>query len=66
MIEQNETSLVKPRVKVFYSTKSNLPIPVQLLDLAHPSEKDVIVGREPPEDWGFTHLDDLWSSPARA
>ncbi len=66
VIEQNETSLVKPRVKVFYSTKSSLPIPVQLLDLAHPAEKDVIVGREPPEDWGFTHLDDLWSSPARA
>lgn len=66
VIEQNETSLVKPRVKVFYSTKSNLPIPVQLLDLAHPAEKDTIVGREPPEDWGFTHLDDLWASPSRA
>lgn len=65
VIEQNDSSLVKPRVKVFYSTKSKMPIPVQLLDLAHPAEKDAIVGREPAEDWGFTHLDDLWSPTAR-
>ena len=26
---------------------------------------DAIVGREPAEDWGFTHLDDLWSPTAR-
>ena len=65
VVEQNEASLVKPRVKVFYSTKSKLPIPVQLIDLAAATEKDVIVGREPPEDWGFTHLDDLWNPMAR-
>jgi putative nucleotidyltransferase with HDIG domain len=65
VVEQNEASLVKPRVKVFYSTKSKLPIPVQLIDLAAATEKDVIVGREPPEDWGFTHLDDLWNPLAR-
>ena len=42
-----------------------MPIPVQLLDLANPTERDAIVGREPPEDWGFTHLDDLWNPMAR-
>ena len=66
VIEQNTASLVKPRVKVFFSTRSGMPIPVQVLDLAHPSEKDAIVGREPPEDWGFTHLEDLWHPNARS
>ncbi|TNY02615.1 phosphodiesterase, partial [Escherichia coli] len=32
VVDQNSSSLVTPRVKVFFSTKSNLPIPVQLLD----------------------------------
>ncbi len=61
VVDQNPASLVKPRVKVFYSTKSNLPIPVQLLDLAAVGERDAIAGREPLENWGFTHLDSLWN-----
>ena len=60
VIEQNPASLVAPRVKVFYSTKSNMPIPVQLVDLAA-GTSDRIAGREPLENWGFTHLDELWN-----
>lgn len=65
VVDQNPDSLVKPRVKVFYSTKSNMPIPVQLLDLSSPAAKDAIVGREPSETWGFTHLDELWNPQAK-
>ncbi len=61
VVDQNSSSLVTPRVKVFFSTKSNLPIPVQLLDLGSPGTTDRIVGREPPENWGFEHLEDLWN-----
>lgn len=62
VIDQHEASLTTPRVKVFFSTKSNMPIPVQLLDLAAQNVNDRIVGRESASDWGFTHLDTIWSS----
>jgi putative nucleotidyltransferase with HDIG domain len=65
VVDQNPDSLVKPRVKVFYSTKSGMPIPVQMLDLSSPTARDAIVGREPAEPWGFTHLDTLWNPLAK-
>ena len=60
--EQNPQNLVAPQVKVFYSTRSNLPIALQLLDLAGSSDK--IVSREDAKAWGFPALDELWAGEA--
>lgn len=60
VVDQNPSSLVSPRVKVFFSTKSGMPIPVQLIDLAAQGASDRIVGREPQENWGFKHLEEFW------
>jgi HD-GYP domain-containing protein (c-di-GMP phosphodiesterase class II) len=61
VVEQNEHSLVAPRVRVFFSTRSNTHIPPELIDLAASGCSDAITGREGNETWKFPHLDALWA-----
>lgn len=61
VVEQHESSLLSPRVKVFYSAKTKMPIIQETLDLAKMAGKEKIIGRESPDDWGFKNLDILWS-----
>jgi HD-GYP domain-containing protein (c-di-GMP phosphodiesterase class II) len=60
VVEQNPGSLTAPVVKVFFSTRSNLPVTPVRLDLSRPGTQDRIVGRENPAQWGFPTLDELW------
>ena len=62
VVEQNPQVLVSPKVKAFYSTKSQMPMPPQMIDLTRSSDK--IVGRENPQTWGFKQLDELWAGDA--
>lgn len=61
---QHPASLLTPTVKVFFSTRANLRMEPEELDLANPRCHDKIVGCEPPEKWGFKGLDALWQAPA--
>ncbi len=61
VIEQSESSLLTPQVKVFFSAKSKTPIPQEILELARLGGRDRIVGRESAEEWGFRNLEELWS-----
>lgn len=61
VVEQNETSLLNPTVKVFFSAKTKMPIIQETLDLSKLAGKEKIIGRESPDDWGFKNLDKLWS-----
>ena len=63
VMEQNPQSLTSPVVKVFFSTKSQMPIPTQRVDLATSGSGDRIVGRESPAKWGFGFIDELWADP---
>ncbi|MCH8179471.1 MAG: HD-GYP domain-containing protein [Proteobacteria bacterium] len=65
VVEQGESSLLSPIVKVFYSTKASEPLVPERLDLGQSA--DQIVSRESPAVWGFKNLDELWLPPeARA
>jgi putative nucleotidyltransferase with HDIG domain len=60
IVEQNPQSLTRPLLKVFFSTRTNMPIPVQLLDLSKSGQTDTIVNREDPQKWQFSNLNALW------
>lgn len=60
VIEQNEQSLLVPKVKVFYSTKSGMHIEQTIVNLAAAHSQEAIVARESVEDWDFKDLDSLW------
>lgn len=64
VLEQSPSSLLKPIVKVFFSTKSDLRIPPEVIDLSAPLCKEKIVAREDPETWRFPDLNELWSGIA--
>ena len=59
--EQAPQSLVTPRVKVFFSPKSDLRIPPEIVDLSLPDCPDKIVAREDPDKWRFPDLNELWT-----
>lgn len=61
VVEQSNRSLTMPLVKAFYSTKSDLRIPPELIDLSTPNCSDKIAGREDPAKWKFPDLNELWS-----
>lgn len=60
---QNPNSLLTPKVKVFFSTKSNMRILPEELDLGGPWTQDKVVACEPPEKWPFKNLEQLWGAP---
>jgi HD-GYP domain-containing protein (c-di-GMP phosphodiesterase class II) len=63
VLEQNPGALRSPVVNAFFSTKSQLPVEPQRLDLARPGCHDRIVAREPGAAAEFHKLDELWVEP---
>ncbi|NVO07351.1 MAG: phosphodiesterase, partial [Rhodoferax sp.] len=61
VVEQTGKSLTTPSVKVFYSTKSNMRIVPEVIDLSKPGATEKIVSREDPAKWLFPDLNELWS-----
>ncbi|MFB0935115.1 MAG: HD-GYP domain-containing protein [Propionivibrio sp.] len=64
VIDQTSKSLLTPRIKVFFSTRSNARIKPEIIDLSAPGCTDKIVAREDPAKWNFADLNELWSGQA--
>lgn len=60
VIEQGEQSLLKPKVKVFFSTKAQAYLKPETIDLARSPEK--IAGREDAAKWGIKDIDRYWAA----
>ncbi len=61
VVEQHPAALTTPTVKAFYSTRAQMHIPPETIDLARPGCSDGIAGRESNREWKFAHLDELWA-----
>jgi putative nucleotidyltransferase with HDIG domain len=66
VVDQTSKSLTTPCVKVFFSTKSNMRIVPEVIDLSKQVGAEKIVGREDPAKWKFSDLNELWSGQASA
>jgi putative nucleotidyltransferase with HDIG domain len=64
VVDQTPKSPTQPIVKAFYSTRSNLRIRPELIDLAKSAARERIVDFEDPAVWKFHDLDQLWLGPA--
>jgi putative nucleotidyltransferase with HDIG domain len=62
VVEQSEKSLLAPRVKVFFSSKSLTYIPPELVDLSRPGTVEKIAAREEAAKWGIKDLDRFWAA----
>jgi putative nucleotidyltransferase with HDIG domain len=62
--QQIGKSLLLPKVRVFFSSKSLAYISPELLDLAGPGLQDKIVSREDASQWGLTDINRFWLGDA--
>jgi putative nucleotidyltransferase with HDIG domain len=59
VIDHNPLLLLQPTVKLFFSTNAQSRIPIEVIDLAKPSARDMIMSHEDPAKWGLT-VNDVW------
>jgi HD-GYP domain-containing protein (c-di-GMP phosphodiesterase class II) len=64
VVEQSAKSLLRPKVKAFFSTKSSTYIVPELLDFSSPGLNDEILEREDPKKWNLQNLNEMWAGGA--
>ncbi len=59
VVDQTEKSLLMPRVRVFFSTRSQSHITPELIDLSLPAARDKVASPEDPQKWKFSNLEKM-------
>ena len=59
--KQNSISLLKPKIKLFFCSKRNIPIPLEDIDLSDNGRTEKIMGVEDPEKWGLYNTKQYWA-----
>lgn len=60
VVDQGAKSLLAPRVRAFFSTRSNTYLAPVLLDLSAAGERDKVVCFEDAAQWGLSNLERFW------
>jgi hypothetical protein len=61
VVKLHTSEILKPSVRVFFSTKSNVHIPPELIDLSRKGVIDRIASHEDPAKWGVDPMHYLTS-----
>ena len=61
VIEQDEKSLLKPKIMLLISARTRMPLERLVLDLSKAGEADKIAQIESAKDWNMGDIDALWS-----
>ena len=62
VLEQGESSLLAPKVRVFFNARKREPVFIKDIDLGAPDCGDRIVGLESADKWNFPNMERLWLS----
>lgn len=62
VLEQGESSLLAPKVRVFFNARKREPVFIKDIDLSAPDCGDRIVGLESADKWNFPNMERLWLS----
>lgn len=60
VLEQGESSLLAPKVRVFFNARKREPVFIKDIDLGAPDCGDRIVGLESADKWNFPNMEKLW------
>ena len=61
VIEQSADSLLTPRVKAIFSTKSMVYVTPETIDTSRASGPEKVVSIESPDQWGIRNLEKYWA-----